>query len=121
MGEIITAHPLWDGRFWNMQVTDTKPEAMEVRALMTAADASKAFDLRCDVREGLLAFIRDAMPDALVQYRGRVAMVGGAGEGGANRGGPDRGGPDLGSSDTGGGIGGAGSIPATSRGEGAAV
>ncbi|BAK66815.1 putative MscS family transporter [Sphingobium sp. SYK-6] len=121
VGEIINAHPLWDGRFWNMQVTDTKPEAMEVRALMTAADASKAFDLRCDVREGLLAFIRDTMPDALVQYRGRVAMVGGAGEGSPARGGPDRGGPDLGSSDTGGGTGGAGSIPATSTGEGAAV
>lgn len=70
--DIITAHPLWDGRFWNAQVTDTKSEAIELRALMTAHDASKAFDLRCDVREALLAFIRSEMPEAITTYRGQV-------------------------------------------------
>jgi small-conductance mechanosensitive channel len=68
--EIVRRQPLWDGRFFNLQVTDTKPEgAIEVRGLMTARDASQAFDLRCAVREELLAFIRDEMPGALLRRR----------------------------------------------------
>ncbi|MEH3046123.1 mechanosensitive ion channel family protein [Sphingomonas adhaesiva] len=70
LGRIVTANPRWDGRFWNLQVTDTKPDgSIEVRGLMTAKDASTAFDLRCDVREGLLAYIRAEMPDALLRKR----------------------------------------------------
>lgn len=68
--ELVKANPRWDGRFCNLQVTDTKPEAIEVRGLMTAKDASTAFDLRCDIREGLLAYIRQDMPEALVRTRG---------------------------------------------------
>jgi len=68
--EVVTANPNWDGRFFNMQVTDTKPEgAIEVRGLMTAKDASVAFTLRCEVREAILAFIRDEMPEALLRQR----------------------------------------------------
>lgn len=72
--ELVKASPRWDGRFCNLQVTDTRPEAIEVRALMTAKDASTAFDLRCEVREALLAFIRATMPEALVRYRGEVEV-----------------------------------------------
>jgi small-conductance mechanosensitive channel len=68
--ELVKANPRWDGRFCNLQVTDTRPEAIEVRGLMTAKDASTAFDLRCDIREGLLAYIRSEMPEALVRTRG---------------------------------------------------
>lgn len=42
---------------------------MEVRGLMTAKDASTAFDLRCEVREAIYAFIRDEMPEALPRTR----------------------------------------------------
>lgn len=66
---IVRANPLWDGRFFNLQVTDMKPDVIEVRALVTAADASKAFDLRCDVREAMLAFIERELPDALPRHR----------------------------------------------------
>jgi hypothetical protein len=55
-------------------VTDVKADAIEVRGLMTAKDASTAFDLRCEVREAVLAFIRADMPEALP--RRRVAMPG---------------------------------------------
>jgi small-conductance mechanosensitive channel len=76
LGEIVTAHPGWDRRFWNLQVTDVKPDGVtELRGLMTARDASVAFDLRCDVREALLAFIRDEMPEALVRRRADVALA----------------------------------------------
>lgn len=74
LGELVEANAAWDGRFYNLQVTDMKPEAMEVRALMTAKDASSAFDLRCDVREGLLGFIRKEMPEAILRHRGQVSF-----------------------------------------------
>jgi hypothetical protein len=40
---------------------------------MTAKDAAIAFDLRCDVREALLRYIRDEMPEAMP--RGRLLMA----------------------------------------------
>jgi small-conductance mechanosensitive channel len=67
--EVIRANPRWDGRFWNLQVTDSKEETIEVRVLVTARDASLAFDLRCDVREALLTFLATEMPEALPRRR----------------------------------------------------
>jgi len=40
-----------------------------LRVLISAADAPSAFDLRCHMREQLLAFIRDEYPAALPQTR----------------------------------------------------
>ncbi|WP_294018442.1 mechanosensitive ion channel family protein [Sphingomonas sp.] len=70
--ELVRANERWDGRGFVLQVTDTRPDAIEVRALVTARDAANAFDLRCDMREGMLAFIRDEMPEALP--RGRMEL-----------------------------------------------
>lgn len=67
--EIVCANPRWDQRAWVLQVTDSKPDAIEVRVLATARDAAIAFDLRCDIREALLAFIRAEMPEALPRRR----------------------------------------------------
>ena len=67
--EVVRASPHWDGRGFALQVTDTKPDAIEVRILATARDAPTAFDLRCDMREKMLAFIRDEMPEALPRRR----------------------------------------------------
>ncbi len=67
--EVVRANPRWDGRAYVLQVTETKPEAIEVRVLATAKDAPTAFDLRCDLREAMLAFIRDEMPEALPRRR----------------------------------------------------
>ena len=40
--EIIEPHPLWDKRFWNLQVTDATEKTMQIRVLATAADSSKS-------------------------------------------------------------------------------
>jgi small-conductance mechanosensitive channel len=66
---IVRKNPLWDGRFFNLQVTDVREEVMELRVLVTAADASRAFDLRCDVREALMRLIAEEMPQALPRRR----------------------------------------------------
>jgi hypothetical protein len=51
------------------KVTDCKQSTTEVRVLASAGNSGKAFDLRCEVREKLLAFLRDNHPEALPQIR----------------------------------------------------
>ncbi len=70
--EVVKANPRWDGRAQVLQVTDMTAEAIEVRVLATAKDAGTSFDLRCDLREAMLAFIREEMPEALP--RGRTEL-----------------------------------------------
>lgn len=65
----ITSHRLWDKRVQVVQVTDTRVDAIEVRLLMSAKDSSTLFDLRCEIREAMLAWIRDNQPGALVRQR----------------------------------------------------
>ncbi|MDB5662665.1 MAG: rane protein [Sphingomonas bacterium] len=67
--EVVKANDKWDGRVLGLQVTETFADHLELRALVSAADAGRAFDLRCDVREAMMAFIRDEMPEAIVRQR----------------------------------------------------
>ena len=46
---------------------------MEIRALMSAADASAAWDLRCEIREKLIDFIQRQYPDSLPRIRGEIS------------------------------------------------
>jgi len=45
-----------------------------VRGLMPAKDASTAFDLRCDVREAMLRFLYEEMPEAILRRRGELTI-----------------------------------------------
>lgn len=65
----ITAHRLWDHRAQILQVTDCKDQTLEVRLLMSAKDGPTLFDLRCELREGMMDWIRREMPEALVRHR----------------------------------------------------
>ncbi|MDP3981872.1 MAG: mechanosensitive ion channel, partial [Chlamydiota bacterium] len=48
---LLSASPYWDQKVCNVQVTDAKEQTLELRALMSAADSSSLWNLRCDVRE----------------------------------------------------------------------
>ena len=61
--------PLWDKRVCLIQVTEVSERAMQLRALVSAADAGSAWDLRCLVREGLLDYIRREHPQFLPRVR----------------------------------------------------
>ncbi|WP_371496965.1 mechanosensitive ion channel family protein [Kitasatospora sp. NBC_00374] len=63
--KLLAGDERWDGTGRALQVVDTTPSTIVVRALMTAADAEQAFELRCAVREHLVAFLRDRHPAAL--------------------------------------------------------
>ena len=60
---------LWDGAVVNLQVIDADSRTIELRALVSARNAPQSWDLRCEIREKLVAFIRDEMPEALPRER----------------------------------------------------
>ena len=70
------APQLWDGRVCLIQVTDTSERAMQLRCLVSAVDAGRAWDLRCLVRERLLDFMRREFPQFLPQLRVEKAAAG---------------------------------------------
>ena len=72
---IAEASPLWDGRTQQLQVTDAVGGMLRVRALVTARDAGALFALRCEVREGLVGWVRAQDPSGLP--RQRVQLVDG--------------------------------------------
>ncbi len=62
----------WDRKVCGLQVTNTSERAVELRALMSAADASLAWNLRCTVREKLIEFIQKSYPQALPRFRAEL-------------------------------------------------
>lgn len=66
---LLEATNLWDKRVKVIQVTDTKENTIEIRALMSARNSSQAFDLRCYIRENMIKFLRDNYPESLPQQR----------------------------------------------------
>lgn len=69
---ILDESPHWDKKAWGLQVTDTTEHTVVVRALMSAADASSAWDMRCDVREKMIHFIQEHYPHALPRFRAEL-------------------------------------------------
>ena len=66
---VLKESEFWDGKVWNLQVTDMTEHTVQLRALMSTQDASAAWNLRCEVREKLLHFIQSRYPDALPKIR----------------------------------------------------
>ncbi|HXE39366.1 MAG TPA: mechanosensitive ion channel domain-containing protein [Azonexus sp.] len=79
---VCRAAPEWDSRLCLLQVTDSTERAMQLRVLVSAANSSQTWDLRCRVREALVAFIQAHHADCLPRLRGALdnapAPAGGA-------------------------------------------
>jgi small-conductance mechanosensitive channel len=71
---IVKASGKWDRKVAVLQVTDAPAGMVELRALVSARNSGEAWDLRCEVREKLIAFLQKEYPDALP--RQRVALDG---------------------------------------------
>jgi small-conductance mechanosensitive channel len=69
LDEIVRDCKLWDGKVVNLQVTDTPQDMVELRALVSARSPSQAWDLRCEVREKLIAFLQAEYPQSLPRRR----------------------------------------------------
>jgi small-conductance mechanosensitive channel len=72
---IIESNPLWDKRFWNLQVSDSSEKSMQLRVLATSADSSKSWDLRCAIRENFIAYIQQNHPQSLPRLRTQLGAA----------------------------------------------
>lgn len=73
LARLLERTELWDGRVGVLQVTDAVGGFVRVRVLVTASDAPTLFDLRCYVREGLIAWLHRSSAESIP--RTRVQMV----------------------------------------------
>lgn len=78
--EIVRGTKLWDEQVVNLQVVDANDRAVQLRALVSARTSPEAWDLRCHVREELIAFLQAEFPASLPKQRAELTdMVEGAG------------------------------------------
>ncbi len=81
LGNILESTNLWDRKTPPiLQVTDCKQDTIELWALCSAANASDVWDLRCFVREKLLAYIQGLengkfLPRTRLEFEGREIGV----------------------------------------------
>jgi hypothetical protein len=73
---VLNATPKWDRSVMALQVTNLTAQAMEVRCLMSAKDASTAFDLQCIVREEMMEWVKVKYPAAFPNMRYRMVPEG---------------------------------------------
>jgi small-conductance mechanosensitive channel len=73
--DIVKQSKDWNGKTVSLLVTDSKESTMEVRAIMSADDASQAWNLRCEVREKMIDFLQREHPEALPRQRADVALA----------------------------------------------
>jgi small-conductance mechanosensitive channel len=72
---------LWDGRSCSLQVIDATGGTIRIRALVSAASGPSLWDLRCAVRERLVAWVQERHPTARPRVRAEV-RAGSGGEDG---------------------------------------
>lgn len=68
----------YDGRVCLLQVVDSNERAMQIRVIASSASAGEGFDLRCELREGLIAFLQRTQPQALPRLRAEWQEIGSA-------------------------------------------
>ncbi len=69
---ILAGNDLWDGKSSGLIVLDATDRTVVLRALVSARDSGKAWDLRCHVREKLVEFLQREYPDCLPRLRAEV-------------------------------------------------
>ncbi len=67
--EILLDDPLWDKKKMDVFVTKIKDRTMEIRTDFSVENATNAWNLRCKVREDLMAFLQNNYPDMLPKLR----------------------------------------------------
>ncbi|MGH0028805.1 MAG: mechanosensitive ion channel family protein [Myxococcota bacterium] len=80
---LLEASEYWDGRVSGVQVTGAGDQTLEVRALVSARNSGDAWELRCQVREGLVRYLNREHPEWLPRVRAEVSPAGNAPDGAA--------------------------------------
>jgi hypothetical protein len=75
----------YDGRVCLLQVVDTSERAMQLRLIVSSPSAGQSWDLRCLLREGLIALMQRDHPDALPRIRAEMREQAGSRDSGSGR------------------------------------
>ncbi|WP_225822446.1 mechanosensitive ion channel family protein [Streptomyces naphthomycinicus] len=73
--DILRECPAWDGRACSLQVTDSTPNTVQVRALVTAKDADDIWTVRVTVREQMITWLSMEHPYALPRVNTAEAVL----------------------------------------------
>ncbi|WP_306118865.1 MULTISPECIES: mechanosensitive ion channel family protein [unclassified Roseitalea] len=79
MTELVENSPYWDGQAVVLQVTDMDKDTMTLRGLMSSRTAPQSWDMRCEIREKLLAWLQAEYPQSLPRLRGDFRLDDAAG------------------------------------------
>lgn len=69
---VVEGSDLWDRRAFGLQITEATGGLVRARVLVSAADSSALWDLRCLVRERLVTWLQQEHPTALPRTRTEV-------------------------------------------------
>jgi small-conductance mechanosensitive channel len=70
--ELVAQSKIASGKVANVQVTNARPDSIEVRVLVSADSAANASNLCAELREKLIAFLLQEHPEALPRQRREV-------------------------------------------------
>lgn len=65
----LAAQPEWDKRTAELVMTEARPESIELRLSVSAATIGNLWTLRTKVREHMIDWLRQEIPDALIRHR----------------------------------------------------
>ena len=71
---LCKATPLWDGRKADVYVIDATDKGLKIRGLASVDNAARAFELRCQLREGWVGYLQK-LDGGIYLPRGRVTSV----------------------------------------------
>lgn len=66
---ILKDNPNWDGRAFNVQVTNTNQYYKELRIMVSSINDANNWSLKAEVREKVIDFIQENYPDCFVKVR----------------------------------------------------
>src|SRR5580704_4288851 len=75
--ELVAQSKLANGKVTSVQVTNTRPDSIEVRILISADSAANASNLCAELREELIAFLQREHPEALPRQRSEAIAAAG--------------------------------------------
>jgi small-conductance mechanosensitive channel len=76
LDDIVAASPHWDKNVCSLEITDFTERTVEIRITASAANGGDAWNLRCEIREKLLAFLQNDHPESLPRQRMELSNSG---------------------------------------------
>jgi small-conductance mechanosensitive channel len=66
---IVEDSKWWDGKRFDLVVTDSKENTLQIRITVSGRNSAEVWNLQCETREKLVAYLQETQPDALPKTR----------------------------------------------------